>query len=93
MQEDHNLVLYDSEDEALFASGTYWLVDYLMLHPDGNLGLMSDLGIFLWQTGLRGPANKGYRLFVLDDGDLQVVDREGSILWSRAKGGYNVGLG
>lgn len=80
LQNDGNLVLYNSAGQAIWATGTRGAGNVLVSQTDGNIVLYANNGVPLWATGTRGFGNV---FAVQSDGNLVVYANNGSPFWSR----------
>jgi hypothetical protein len=81
LQSDGNLVLYESESEPVWASGTDGqAVSRASMQPDGNLVLYSSGGEAAWASGTDG--HDGAYLLLQDDRNLVIYGPDGSPLWA-----------
>ena len=73
MQGDGNLVLYTSDLEALWHSGTHgYSGAWAAMQDDGNLVVYTSSGSALWASHTQG--HPGAVLWVQDDGNLVIYD-------------------
>ena len=89
VQTDGNVVLYGSDQRALwntwtFAGAWFWHDNRLRLQPDGNLVVYEPDGRAAWHAGTWGNAN--VRLVMQDDGNLVIYAATGRALWSSMYG-------
>ena len=91
-QMDRNLVLYDQSNNVAWESGSthQMAADSLLVNPDGNfLIYVSTDRAVLWSSNK--ASNKGpYKLRLLDNGALEVVGIDGSVIWNAGMGGILV---
>lgn len=77
MQSDGNLVLYNVEKKAVWASGTSGSGNWLALQTDGNLVIYSSTNQALWASN---TVNSGAtKLTVGDDGKLTLSSLNGTV--------------
>lgn len=81
LQEDGNLVLYDQDQQPVWASGTDGQqVSTATMQEDGNFVLSSPAGDPVWASDTYGN-NRAY-LVLQDDRNLVVYSAEGAPLWA-----------
>ncbi|MFI9270794.1 ricin-type beta-trefoil lectin domain protein [Kitasatospora sp. NPDC052896] len=81
MQADGNLVLYTTNNRAVWNTGTYGHPGaYLTMQTDGNLVLHSATGSALWYSGTYG--NPGAQAVMQNDGNLVIYTADGKAIWS-----------
>ncbi len=92
-QSDGNLVIYNSVNQAVWASGTdgrgtppYQAV----MQSDGNYVLYDANGTALWASGSNGKGSPPYQLIMQDDCNLVVYDSNSTATWAT---GTNVASG
>ena len=77
-QDDGNLVMYNSSDQPLFATGTNGRGARLAFQGDGNLVIYdsADKPSFASNT-----AGQGHRLIFRTNGDLAIFNQQNSVIW------------
>ncbi len=81
MQGDGNLVLYNAENVAMWASGTAGKpVTMCIMQDDGNLVVYGG-ATSTWASNTQG--HSGSYLVVEDDGDIVIYDQDGTAIWSK----------
>lgn len=79
MQADGNLVVYDANNVAQWASGTYLPGSYLRVQPDGNVVVYDSEDNFpQWTSAVYSP---GASLVMQDDGNLVLYSTSGVAQW------------
>ncbi len=79
MQTDGNLVVYDANGRAQWASGTYLPNSYLRVHPDGNVVVYDPEDNFpQWTAAVNSP---GAQLAMQNDGNLVLYSSAQVALW------------
>jgi hypothetical protein len=82
LQTDGNLVLYDNNNRALWASWTDGKkVSFLAMQPDGNLVLYDNEQMPIWSTHTSGKSTSA-RLIVQPDGNLVLYSGAMTPLWN-----------
>lgn len=87
-QTDGNLVLYDSNNTPLWASGSNGKgigPYFLKQQPDGHLVLYDSKGTAIWYTGSYGKGTGPYEFRLLDDGNFGTYDSTGVAWWTLRK--------
>jgi hypothetical protein len=81
LQTDGNLCLYRDNGAYLWCSGTYGKpITHVLMQSDGNfVAYTANNASAPWSTYTSG--HPGAKLVLRDDGDLVVLDQNGSILW------------
>ena len=80
-QKDGNLVLYNKNKEAIWASDTYGKdVQHCIMQDDGNLVQYLPDHVAAWAPGTDG--NAGAYLVVQDDGNVVIYGKDNQALWS-----------
>ncbi|MCZ2838562.1 reprolysin-like metallopeptidase [Modestobacter sp. VKM Ac-2985] len=79
VQSDGNVVVYRSNGQPIWNSGTGQARSYLVMQGDGNLVLYSRTGVPVWHTGTSG--NPGAYVVMQDDGNLVLYRADGKPLW------------
>ncbi|MQM16792.1 hypothetical protein Taro_049753 [Colocasia esculenta] len=89
MQEDCNLVLYDS-GRAVWASGTHGRASYcyVRMQSDANLVIYNNAGQPLWASNT-GRANGYYVLILQPDRNVVIY---GGAIWATASNAYGAGV-
>ena len=81
LQDDGNLVLYESDSQPVWATGTDGqAVSRATMQPDGNLVLYSSGGDATWASETDG--NDGAYLLLQDDRNLVIYSQAGSPVWA-----------
>ena len=81
LQSDGNVVLYESDSQPVWATGTDGqAVSQATMQPDGNLVLYSSSGDAVWASETNG--NEGAYLVLQDDRNLVIYTLDGSPLWA-----------
>jgi Ricin-type beta-trefoil lectin domain-like len=84
-QQDGNLVVYDRNNNPLWATGTHGKkASRCVMQKDGNLVLYDIFKSPIWASNTHG--HEGALLVLHDNGSLAVHSQEGSILWSNNVG-------
>lgn len=85
LQEDRNLVAYDSNNRVLWASNTQgnMSIDHLLFQWDGNMLLRDDKDRIVWSAGEYDYPKGPHQLKLENDGPLRVIDQYGGILWPK----------
>jgi hypothetical protein len=84
MQEDGNLVAYDSHEKALWNSNTAGSgAIECVLQDDGNLVLKDRRGRVVWATSTDGYKNA--KLAIQDDGNLVIYNERGLAVWVKGR--------
>ncbi len=79
MQTDGNLVVYDANGRAQWASGTYLPNSYLRVQPDGNVVVYDSEDNFpQWTAAVNSP---GAQLAMQNDGNLVLYSSAQVALW------------
>jgi hypothetical protein len=80
-QKDGNLVIYDADQKAVWASGMNGQnVRRCMMQADGNLVQHpASYDLSLWSTQTRG--HQGAYAMLQDDGVLVIINRDNQIVW------------
>lgn len=82
LQTDGNLVLYDNNNRALWASWTDGKkASFLAMQPDGNLVLYDNEQMPIWSTHTSGKSTNA-RLIVQPDGNLVLYSGAMTPLWN-----------
>ncbi len=84
LQNDGNLVLYDSTNKNLWVSNTAKTVRAVMQN-DGNFVIKDAGNIAKWATNSNG--NPGAYLIVQNDGNVVIYNKAGTAVWSTNTGG------
>ncbi|MGV9563816.1 hypothetical protein [Streptomyces sp. NPDC003480] len=79
MQSDGNLVIYDENGHARWASNTSGAGNRAVFQEDGNLVVYNSSNQTLWSSGTAG--HNGAELVLQDDGNV-VISQGGAALWS-----------
>lgn len=79
MQTDGNLVEYDANGAAMWATGTNPSGTSALMRSDGALVVTDASNTVLWSSGTAGHA--GSNLSVLDGGALQILGSDATPLW------------
>ena len=89
MQADGNLVLYCSNGNAIWSSGTAGTTveEGLSFQADGNLALYSTGGGGLWSSESSRVVNKGATLKVQNDGNVVLYTAESVAVWKTGTSG------
>src|SRR5271165_5712529 len=88
MQEDGNLVLYDSRGTAIWSSFTRTFPGFAAMQQDGNFVLYEPDGATpFWATGTSVSSS---RLILQDSGNLAVVDPLGRAVWQTIPEACNI---
>jgi hypothetical protein len=86
---DGNLVLFTMFDTDLWSSGTLGNTPgKVYLTKGGNLIIRNALERIVWQSGTEGKCYAGSKLILTDEGELQLINLNGIIVW-RTKTGMN----
>ncbi len=81
MQNDGNLVIYDSNGRPIWSSGTGGNTgDTLVMQNDGNLVIYSWQGIPIWSSGT--SSNKNDSLVLENNGNLVIYNMSGRAIWN-----------
>lgn len=85
LQEDRNLVAYDSSNRVLWASNTQgdMRINHLLFQSHGIILLRDEEDNVIWWTGDHDYVKVPYQLKLEDNGSLRVVDKDGGLLWSK----------
>jgi hypothetical protein len=84
MQEDGNLVAYDSQGRSMWSSNTAGRGAVVcVLQDDGNLVLQDRNGRDVWATSTEGYKNA--RLMIQDDGNLVIYNERGLVVWAKGR--------
>jgi hypothetical protein len=84
MQDDGNLVAYDSQGKSLWSSNTVGSgAIECVLQSDGNLLLKDRNGRVVWATYTDGYKNA--KLVIQDDGNLVIYNERGLAVWARGR--------
>ncbi len=81
-QPDGNLVIYNLEKKAMWASGMNGQnVKRCVMHKDGNLAQHpGGYDLAMWSTNTKG--NAGAYAMLQDDGVLVIINKDDKIIWS-----------
>jgi Bacterial pre-peptidase C-terminal domain len=84
MQDDGNLVAYDSQGKGLWSSDTVGsgAIECIM-QDDGNLFLKDRNGRTVWTSHTDGYNNA--KLVIQDDGNLVIYNQRGLAVWAKGK--------
>ena len=84
MQDDGNLVAYDSQGKSLWSSNTVGsgAIECVM-QSDGNLLLKDRNGRVVWATSTDGYNNAN--LVIQDDGNLVIYNERGLAVWAKGR--------
>lgn len=88
-QPDGNMVIYDSYNNAIWASGTQNQGSgphKSVMQDDGNFVLYDNSNQATWASNTSGP-NKPFTLTMQNDCNLVVYDKNNNSLWSSGTGG------
>jgi hypothetical protein len=93
MQSDSNLVLYHgppSPTTGYWASGTEWLdptrrPTRVLMQPDANLVMFDPAGVNEWMSGTWGPDFPDPFLYLGDDGNLVIFDKNKTAIWASGR--------
>lgn len=84
MQDDGNLVVYDSQGKGLWSSDTVGSgAVECVLQGDGNLLLKDRNGRAVWTTSTEG--HKNAKLVMQDDGNLVLFNERGLAVWAQGR--------
>jgi hypothetical protein len=85
MQADAHIVLYNSANKPLWASGTMNKTKAtpfkLYMQPDGNLVAYDNKNAVIWASGTSGRGETPYRFVMQDDGNAVIYDRNNTAIW------------
>ncbi|MGW5256921.1 hypothetical protein ACWERW_28860, partial [Streptomyces sp. NPDC004012] len=79
MQGDGNLVLYDEQGHARWASNTFGAGNHAVFQADGNLVVYNSANQAVWSSGTEG--HNGAELVLQNDGNV-VISQGGAALWA-----------
>ncbi|MFJ9589426.1 mannose-binding protein [Streptomyces acidicola] len=80
MQQDGNLVVYNEDDNALWASATFGEGHTARFQQDGNLVIHNGDDRPIWASQTNG--NPGAQLVLRKDGKVVIVAAGGNVVWS-----------
>jgi hypothetical protein len=85
LQSDGNLVLYEADNQPVWAAGTDGQdVARATMQEDGNLVISSSAGDAVWASGTNGA--DGAALILQDDRNLVIYGGDGSPVWATNTG-------
>ncbi|MFE5023394.1 hypothetical protein ACFRAO_08780 [Streptomyces sp. NPDC056656] len=79
MQQNGNLVIFDTNGRARWSSGTSGRGDRAVFQGDGNLVVLAADGTTVWST--RTDGNPGAQLVLQNDGNVTIQSAGGRFLW------------
>ncbi|MET8952002.1 hypothetical protein ACWEO4_29730 [Streptomyces sp. NPDC004393] len=79
MQGDGNLVIYDEQGHARWASNTFGAGNHAVFQADGNLVVYNSANQAVWSSGTEG--HNGAELVLQNDGNV-VISQGGAALWA-----------
>ncbi|MDT0462169.1 hypothetical protein [Streptomyces gibsoniae] len=79
MQGDGNLVIYDEQGHARWASNTFGAGNHAVFQADGNLVVYNSANQAVWSSGTEG--HNGAELVLQNDGNV-VISQDGAALWA-----------
>lgn len=94
-QNDGNLVIYNSQGQAIWASGSEGRGTppyFSTMQSDGNFVIYDTNNSPIWSTGTQGQGSPPFRAIIQPDGNFVIYDKNNNATWSSGTNG-NRGTG